>query len=190
VRARARGPKRATSDKPPGFIGRSDPFDAQGSGAKSRGTWRAECGDGHPLTERPCIPRDGRDVRGPTCGRGSAGGDRRRGSWPASRAPRWRASFRSGRSSAAMAAPSVKPGARRRGGRGARRPVGGGHARPVTDPRPRARALARRPSGRDACLAVVASRHAACPRGQARVKPPSSLGGSCRCAAGASAAGG
>ena len=39
-----------------------------------------------------------------------------------------------------MAAPSVKPGARRRGRRGARRPVGRVHARRVPDPRPRARA--------------------------------------------------
>ena len=100
VRARARGPKRATSDKRPGFIGRSDPFDAQGSGAKSRGTRRAACDDSLPLgAAGSCRPRAGRDVRGPTCGRGSAGGDSRRGSWPASKAPRWRASFRSGRSS-------------------------------------------------------------------------------------------
>jgi hypothetical protein len=74
----------------------------------------------------------------------------------------------SGRNSSAMAAPSVKPGARRRGRRGARRSVWRVHARRVPHPRPRARALARRPSGRDACLAVVSSRHAACPRGQAR----------------------
>ena len=84
VRARARGPKRATSDKLPELIGRSDPSDAQGSGATSGGTRRAECGDSHPLGEGGLgIPRAGRDVRGPTCGRGSPGATRRRGSWPA-----------------------------------------------------------------------------------------------------------
>ena len=146
--------------------GRSDPSDAQGSGANSRGTRRAACHDSLPLGARACRPRDGRDVRGPTCARGSPG-QRRRGSWPASKAPRWRASFRLGRSSCAMAAPSVKPGARRRGRRGARRSVGWVHARRVPDPRPRARAGrgvragATRASGR-------AVGHAACPRGQAR----------------------
>jgi hypothetical protein len=78
VRARARGPKRATSDNGP-IIGRSDPSDTQGSGAKSRGTRRAECRDSHPLSERACIPRDGRDVRGPTCPRGSTAANSRRG---------------------------------------------------------------------------------------------------------------
>jgi len=72
VRARARGPKRATDDNTR-VIGRSDPSDTQGSGAHSRGTRRAECGDSQPLSEQTCIPRDGRDVRGPTCTRGSPG---------------------------------------------------------------------------------------------------------------------
>jgi hypothetical protein len=86
VRARARGPKRATSDKLPELIGRSDPSDAQGSGATSGGTRRAECGDSHLLGENELgIPRAGRDVRGPTCGRGSPGATRRRGSWPAAK---------------------------------------------------------------------------------------------------------
>ena len=78
MRARARGPKRATSDNGP-IIGRSDPYDTQGSGAKSRGTRSAECRDSHPLSERACIPRDGRDVRGSTCPRGSADANSRRG---------------------------------------------------------------------------------------------------------------
>jgi hypothetical protein len=86
VRARARGPKRATSDKLPELIGRSDPSDAQGSGATSGGTRRAECGDSHLLGENKLgIPRDGGDVRGPTGGRGSPGARRRRGSWPAAK---------------------------------------------------------------------------------------------------------
>ena len=79
VRARARGPKRATSDNGP-IIGRSDPYDTQGSGAKSRGTRRAECGDSHLLGENKTgIPRAGRDVRGPTCPRGSPEANGRRG---------------------------------------------------------------------------------------------------------------
>ena len=99
-----------------------------------------------------CRPRAGRDVRGPTCGGGSAGSNSRRGSWPASKAPRWRASFRPGRSSSAMAAPSVKPGARRRGRRGARRPAGTVQCAPRDGPEASRESRARRPSGRDPCV--------------------------------------
>ena len=148
VRARARGPKRATSDKALPY--RSDPL---GSGERK---WRNPA---RGLPPRPCFrccrscrPRAGRDVHGPTCARGSAGSNSRRGFWPASKAPRWRASFRSGRSSCAMAAPSARPGARRRCWRAGRH-----RARRCCAPRdrawPRARAGARRPSGRDACSA-------------------------------------
>jgi len=164
VRARARGPKRATSDKALPY--RSDPL---GSGERK---WRNPA---RGLPPRPCFrccrscrPRAGRDVHGPTCARGSAGSNSRRGFWPASKAPRWRASFRPGTSSCAMAAPSVKPGARRRGRRGARRPVGVS-MRAACRTRGLAREPGRRPSGRDACRAVVPVAHAACPRGQARV---------------------
>jgi transposase len=110
-----------------------------------------------PPRQLPTLPAPG-DHHKPTAGAASR---------PASNAPRWRASFRSDRSSCAMAAPSAKPGARRRDRRERRRHAGRSAER-VTGPWPRARATARRPSGRDACLAVVPSRHAACPRGQAR----------------------
>jgi len=103
VRARARGPKRATSDNGP-VIGRSDPYDTQGSGAQSRGTRRAECRDSHPLSDRACIPRDGRDVRGPTCTRGSPQANGRRG-------------LQAGQQSAAMACElPIGPGLVRHGG--------------------------------------------------------------------------
>ncbi len=65
------------------------------------------------------------------------------------------------------APPAIQPGARRRGWR-ARRRGRAGPCAPRDSAWPRARAGARHPSGRDACLAVVSSRHAACPRGQAR----------------------
>jgi hypothetical protein len=114
VRARARGPKRATSDKALPY--RSDPL---GSGERK---WRNPArGLPPPPSFRCgcfCRPRAGRDVRGPTCPRGSPEATSRRGSRPASKAPGRRAGFRPGRSSSAKPAPSVKPGARRRAGAG------------------------------------------------------------------------
>ncbi len=118
VRARARGLKRATSDNGP-VIGRSDPPDAQGSGAKSGGTRRAACGDSHLLAELV--------VRA------------------ACRARRPRADCIRGASEATIGAA----------------------------PRVTARGLAREPGARIRAGATRArsswpSRHAACPRGQAR----------------------
>ncbi len=93
LRARRSSPLRADSIAPAGpdrpAIGRSDPSDAQGSGAKSRGTRHAECRDSHPLSEPACIPRDGRDVCGPTCTRGSPEATRRRGLQTGRRWHRW-----------------------------------------------------------------------------------------------------
>jgi len=83
VRARARGPKRATSDKALPY--RSDPLR---SGERK---WRNPARGLPPPPSfrccRSCRPRAGRDVHGPTCPRGSARGDQRRGSWPARKAP-------------------------------------------------------------------------------------------------------
>jgi hypothetical protein len=169
-RSNARVPadqRRATDDNGP-IIGRSDPSDTQGSGAHSRGTRRAECGDGHPLSEQTCIPRAGRDVRGPTCSRGSPEAtDGAASGRPAKRRDGARASGR-GSSSCAMAAPrAIQPGARRRGWRAGRR------GRAGLAPRVTARGLAREPwrgvrAGATRAWHVVSSRHAACPRGQAR----------------------
>ena len=67
VRARARGPKRATSDKALPY--RSDPLR---SGERK---WRNPARGLPPRPRfrccRPCRPRAGRDVHGPTCPRGS-----------------------------------------------------------------------------------------------------------------------
>ena len=66
MRARARGPKRATSDKPPGFIGAT--LYAQGSG--SRGTRRAACHHGLALG---AAVRAGRVPGATSTGRPAAG---------------------------------------------------------------------------------------------------------------------
>ena len=151
----------------PGLIGRSDPSHAQGSGAKSRGTRRAECGDCHPLGETAqhsaCRARRPRADLRP----GITRGNRRRGSWPASSAPRWRASF----GLAGARAPWRRPSSSRARGdaAGARGVTGLADAAPrVTE-----RGLAREPgrggrAGAARARPIVVARHAACPRGQAR----------------------
>ncbi len=119
-------------------------------------------GHGQGSTYGP--PRQSPTLLRPGINRGSS----RRGSWPASYAPRWRASFRSWLELVRHGG-AVREAGREASGQARGAPAGRGvRARRVPDPRPRARATARRPSGRDACLAVVPSRHAACPRGQAR----------------------
>ena len=148
VRARARGPKRATDDNGP-IIGRSDLPRLRERSAQSR----------NPARGLPQLPSLGAAipaarVPGATSAGRPAPGDHQR--QPTARllagqqsaAMAW--SFRPGRSSCAMAAPqAAQPGARRRGWRAGRR----GRAGPA--PRVTARGLARkpgrRPSGRDAC---------------------------------------
>jgi hypothetical protein len=166
-RARARGPKRATDDNGP-IIGRSDPSHAQGSGAHSRGTRRAECGDSHPLSEQKCIPRAGRDVRGPTCTRGSpeATGGAAPGR-PAMRRDGVRAFGRCA-STRAMAAPPCNP-ARREATRLARgAPLPSESCAPRDSAWPRAQSRGGVRAGAPRAEPSWPSTHAACPRGQAR----------------------
>jgi len=170
VRARARGPKRATSDKALPY--RSDPL---GSGERK---WRNPA---RAVRRQPSLRWAGEHgacrARRPRADLhpGITRGNRRRGSGPANKAPRWRASFRSVLELVRHGGATGHP-ARREATRLARgAPRSSWSCTPRDSAWPRARATARHPSGRDACMAVVSSRHAACPRGQARVNAPCRL---------------
>jgi hypothetical protein len=168
VRARARGPKRANSDKALPY--RSDPL-AQGS--VSGGTRRAPCGDSHLFAEAgehgACRARCPLADLQPGISERQQTARLQAGQQCAAMA---RDASGQCSSSCAMAAPlAIQPGARRRGWRAGRRSSDGSCA-PRDSAWPGARATAWRPSGRHPFLAIVSSRHAACPRGQARSGSP------------------
>ena len=169
VRARARGPKRATDDNEL-VIGRSDPSDAQGSGANSRGTRRAACD--HCLPLGAAVPA-GRVPGATSTGRPAPGDHQRQPS----------ARLLADQQSAAMAGElSSGPELVRHGGAlrlGRARGVGAGAGRAGRSgvsmrATCRTRGLAREPGAASErarpVRAVEVVGHGACPRGQARAE--------------------
>ena len=138
VRARARGPKRATYDNGPRYRAER-PLILRGAERKV-----AEPGARPAATTLSSLSyRAGRVPGATSAGRPASGDHRRQRSarlLAGQQCAAMAGELSCGRGSSAMAAPSVRRGARRGAGAGRACPIGGAHARRVPDPRPRARA--------------------------------------------------
>ena len=89
----SRGPKRATADNPRGLSGGATLTRDRGAERTVAVPGTRNAATAISWLEQLCVPRDGRDARGATRAPVTARATSRRGFWPASKAPRWRASF-------------------------------------------------------------------------------------------------